>query len=211
MWWPREVEVGMVENGAYAKNVVSAKLYGLVGSPIELVLGNALFDLLSTFYENWWCRVYSVDELMALDPQGKKLNGGSIVALVPQLPVQNVGWVNFALIIPQLMDYGPMVIVECDGHEFHDRTSEQASRDRRRDRVLTALGAPVLRFTGSDILRDAAGAAAEISDVFADRVLAAIDRWNREIGDELNKTAKGGFYVPFQWPPDASRPEMISA
>src|SRR5690606_35457447 len=29
------------------------------------------------------------------------------------------------------------VIVECDGHEFHERTKEQAARDKARDRFLT--------------------------------------------------------------------------
>ena len=41
--------------------------------------------------------------------------------------------------------------VECDGHDFHDRTKERASRDRARDRRLQAAGITVFRFTGSDI------------------------------------------------------------
>ena len=43
------------------------------------------------------------------------------------------------------------VVVECDGHDFHERTKEQASRDKSRDRELTAAGFRVLRFTGSEI------------------------------------------------------------
>ena len=46
------------------------------------------------------------------------------------------------------------LIVECDGHEFHDRTKEQASRDRERDRRLQKLGYPVFRYTGADIWGD---------------------------------------------------------
>jgi very-short-patch-repair endonuclease len=46
------------------------------------------------------------------------------------------------------------IIVECDGHEFHERTKEQAEHDRKRDRRLTALGHKVLRFTGREIWRD---------------------------------------------------------
>jgi|GEM_PF-6981979 len=41
--------------------------------------------------------------------------------------------------------------VECDGHDFHERTKEQASHDRSRDRALLALGIPTMRFTGSEI------------------------------------------------------------
>ena len=46
------------------------------------------------------------------------------------------------------------LIIECDGHEFHDRTKEQASNDRARDRKLKKLGYEVFRYTGSDIYGD---------------------------------------------------------
>ena len=52
--------------------------------------------------------------------------------------------------------------VECDGHEFHEKTKEQAARDKRRERALVAAGYSVLRFTGSEIHRDSGGCAAEI-------------------------------------------------
>ena len=47
------------------------------------------------------------------------------------------------------------LIVECDGHDFHDRTPDQASRDRERDRALVSPGYKVFRFTGTDINRRA--------------------------------------------------------
>lgn len=43
------------------------------------------------------------------------------------------------------------LIVECDGHPFHERTKEQAARDRSRDREFQMRGYTVLRFTGSEI------------------------------------------------------------
>lgn len=47
-----------------------------------------------------------------------------------------------------------IIAVECDGHEFHERTKEQAARDRRRDRWFLSQGIPVMRFTGSEIFND---------------------------------------------------------
>jgi very-short-patch-repair endonuclease len=44
--------------------------------------------------------------------------------------------------------------IECDGHEFHEKTKEQAARDKARDRHLTLKHIPVMRFTGSEIWRD---------------------------------------------------------
>jgi hypothetical protein len=46
------------------------------------------------------------------------------------------------------------VAVELDGHDFHERTKEQAEADKRRDRDLQAIGWRVVRFTGSQVLRD---------------------------------------------------------
>jgi very-short-patch-repair endonuclease len=54
------------------------------------------------------------------------------------------------------------VVVECDGHEFHERTPAQAAHDRRRDRWMQANGWAVLRFTGSEIHRDPNGCADEV-------------------------------------------------
>ena len=45
-------------------------------------------------------------------------------------------------------------VIECDGHDFHEKTKLQVKRDRQRDRHLTASGHHVLRFTGSEIWAD---------------------------------------------------------
>ena len=57
------------------------------------------------------------------------------------------------------------VVVECDGHDFHERTKEQAQRDKSRDRDMVNNGYTVLRFTGSEIYRDAANCVSEIEDL----------------------------------------------
>lgn len=59
------------------------------------------------------------------------------------------------------------IIVECDGHEFHERTKEQAKRDRSRDRAATVNRQEFLRFTGSEIWNDPFGCAGEILDLAA--------------------------------------------
>jgi hypothetical protein len=43
--------------------------------------------------------------------------------------------------------------IYCDGHEFHERTKEQAARDRSIDRKLQQMGWHVFRFTESEIFR----------------------------------------------------------
>lgn len=54
------------------------------------------------------------------------------------------------------------VAVECDGHDWHERTKQQAAYDRARDRELLGVGITTLRFTGSEIFHSADRCASEI-------------------------------------------------
>ena len=54
------------------------------------------------------------------------------------------------------------LVVECDGHDFHERTKEQAARDRKRDREMSLDGYEVFRFTGSEIWRNPTGCALDV-------------------------------------------------
>jgi hypothetical protein len=72
------------------------------------------------------------------------------------------------------------LVVELDGHDYHERTKEQARRDRSRDRRMTANGLTFLRFTGSEIH-------ANIGDVWleVEGVLSSIANEAMSSGDEL--------------------------
>lgn len=52
-------------------------------------------------------------------------------------------------------------VIECDGHDFHEKTKEQARSDKSRDRALQSAGWRVLRFTGSEVYADAGRCASE--------------------------------------------------
>lgn len=68
---------------------------------------------------------------------------------------------------PDLYDrIGSKIVVEADGHDYHERTKSQAIYDRRKDRQLQLLGFKVFRFTGSEINRDALACAEEIFRTF---------------------------------------------
>lgn len=66
-----------------------------------------------------------------------------------------------------------MLAVECDGHAFHERTREQARRDRRRDRDIQRLGMAIYRFTGAEIWADHHACADEAIDRILNPRLAA--------------------------------------
>lgn len=46
------------------------------------------------------------------------------------------------------------LVVECDGHDFHEKTVEQVNRDNARDFYLQLSGYDVLHFSGSQIFDD---------------------------------------------------------
>lgn len=90
---------------------------------------------------------------------------GACCACVLQLPVTlgpTTYRIDFAFIGNDGSGNHHRFAVELDGHDFHERTKDQASHDKRRDRALAANGWTVLRFTGSDVYRDPAAVLAEV-------------------------------------------------
>jgi very-short-patch-repair endonuclease len=55
-------------------------------------------------------------------------------------------------------------VVELDGHAFHERTKEQAAKDKARDRWMTGAGYAVVRFTGSEVWANPFAVASEVAD-----------------------------------------------
>jgi very-short-patch-repair endonuclease len=80
--------------------------------------------------------------------------------------------VDFAIFLNGVPHEQIKFVVECDGHDFHERTKQQAARDKKRDRELQIAGWKVLRFTGSEIWSDHFACSAHV-DVLALREIDA--------------------------------------
>lgn len=65
------------------------------------------------------------------------------------------------------------IVIECDGHDFHERTKEQARHDRSRDRAMTEAGWLVMRFTGSEIWSNPFACAEQVIEFALQREVAA--------------------------------------
>lgn len=72
---------------------------------------------------------------------------------------------------------GNWIGIECDGHEFHDRTKQQAAYDRARDRELLLMRTPTVRFTGSEIHHDADKCANECFSIVFKLLDDAVETW----------------------------------
>ena len=60
---------------------------------------------------------------------------------------------------PGLID---RLVVECDGHDGHERSEEDRRREKKRDRELMIAGYRVFHYTGKEITDDPFGVASEI-------------------------------------------------
>lgn len=66
-----------------------------------------------------------------------------------------------------------IVVIECDGHEFHT-SKDQFTRDKAKDRHLLQKGFRVMRFSGSEIYVDAGARAQEVIDFMFSAHLDAV-------------------------------------
>ena len=46
------------------------------------------------------------------------------------------------------------LVVEVDGHEFHEETKEQVRHDKQRDRNLMMMGYKSVHFAGSEVYKN---------------------------------------------------------
>lgn len=138
-------------------------------SPLERLLLAAMF---------WSEALYNNTSEIWVEPsedwvfQGRGSNvskhiGVRQTLVVPQAKILNYV-VDFA-VVQSREDKGPFVVlVECDGHDFHEKTKEQAAHRAKRDRELQGLGYRVLHFTGSEIYRDPMSSVEQIAENLED-------------------------------------------
>lgn len=144
-----------------------AALGKICDSPIEQALG---FALQMTLTEALIPERYPVAYLSIRPYKNWPAmidDGQPRIAIFPQSQVGTYR-ADF-LILCECNDVKFWIVVECDGHDFHERTKEQAKRDRARDRWMTANNISVLRFTGSEIYADPSACANQVADFISNK------------------------------------------
>ncbi len=131
-------------------SICSGKTMELCESPIE----EAMLEAITLFH----CISYSCLPQI----HGREVCGGNSWIVEQQAKIADYR-VDFLI---TFQGCKTQLVVECDGHDFHEKTKEQAKRGKSRDRDLTALGYVVIHFTGSEIWRDPWRCAEEIERQF---------------------------------------------
>ena len=65
--------------------------------------------------------------------------------------------------------------IECDGHEFHQKTKQQVEKDNSRMRDLQEAGYTVIRFSGTEIYHEPMVCAAKIKSIIQAPALKFIE------------------------------------
>lgn len=71
--------------------------------------------------------------------------------------------VDFDVIL-ECQDYYKELIVECDGHDFHEKTKKQVIHDNEREYAIKMSGYDILRFSGSQIYNNPFKVANDVFD-----------------------------------------------
>lgn len=148
----------LTENYSSCCSLVIQEIAPYCESPIEVLFGATL--LLGTAITSFLMPpVY-------FSPPGKKLSSAATLLLVPQQVWKNyrIDWVLRSI------ERGTELFIECDGHDFHERTKDQAERDRSRDREVAESRIPLLRFTGREIYRDSSACTFQAFKLFVDHM-----------------------------------------
>lgn len=138
--------------------------------------------------------LYAMDWILIDTPI--EVDSGTIITVEPQY---RVGPYTLDFILSVYFDVGSSleVGIEIDGHDYHERTKQQAQHDKSRDRYLLATGLPVIRFTGSEVYTNAIHCAREVNNLLVtlayldicrnkDQILA-----DRVVYDEVVQQIKG--------------------
>lgn len=151
-------------------------------TPIELKFAEALEK---QFRFVGWRDWSSLDDVKA-ELQAWRDGPLALVAHQVAIPRKSGGrYVVDFLMAAQSFSEAPdiLVAIECDGHDFHERTKEQAARDKERDRELAFAGIITLRFTGSEIWNNAESCAQQAVDFVTESHYATVDSWMRRPKD----------------------------
>lgn len=118
-------------------------------SPMEQLLSMELASagLESILFYNPFIDVLAIEKQVEIKTKNKKYRVDFLIPVI----YKNQEPINF--------------IIECDGHEFHQKTKKQVEEDNERQRDLQEAGYEVIRFSGTEIYHRPGKCAWEIKNI----------------------------------------------
>ena len=118
-------------------------------SPIEQMLSIEFeeINLLGMINFNPFIDIVAIDKQVEIECQNKKYR------------------VDFLIPVIYKNQENKYFVVECDGHEFHQKTKKQVENDNIRMRNLQKSGYEVIRFSGTEIWHNPYKCACEVKNI----------------------------------------------
>lgn len=164
---------GRIKADEFSQDMFCQLIEGEISSPIEDLFFIACHVLAEAHFvkinPDVWTDRKGVDHL------------GCGIHIIPQFKVGKYR-VDFHLSQVQIGpdDILTPVIVELDGHDFHDKDKTQRAYEKARDRYLVKEGYRVLHFTGSEVVADPYKVAYEALTLLGMEAVSGIDEYNPE-------------------------------
>jgi very-short-patch-repair endonuclease len=125
-----------------------------LGSHLSWRSGRGMFDSpLEATFDMWWFALQTMNAIsphVEAWPQREVEIGGSKY----RVDFQMIPCYDDQKIIDDAGQMWPLIAVELDGHDYHERTKEQVTYRNQRDRALQSAGWLVLHYSGSELVRD---------------------------------------------------------
>ncbi len=140
------VEIGEWESDRFSQEMFCNALEVGMESPIEDMFWVACHAI---------CRV-AYEEVTPTPDYDNKTGSVTYPSGVYIYPQSSVGKYRVDFLLHRSshgIDSSP-VVVELDGHDFHDKDKKQRSYEKARDRALVKAGHRVVHYTGSDVVAD---------------------------------------------------------
>lgn len=118
-------------------------------SPIEQLLAIKLeeINLLGMYQYNPFIDVIAIEKQSWIDCKKQKYR------------------VDFLIPVVYKNQENKLFVIECDGHEFHQKTKEQVEKDNEKTRNLQKAGYEVIRFSGTEIWHKPYQCASEVRNI----------------------------------------------
>lgn len=136
-------DYGRIQAEIFSQNMFCELIEGKIKSPIEHIFYIAIHVLA----ESVFCKLNPEPEF---DYQTKEPISGYGIFVTPQYKIDKY-YVDFLI---SNRDDKNSIVIELDGHNFHDKDKNQRAYEKGRDRYLIKSGYKVLHYTGSEVIKD---------------------------------------------------------
>lgn len=147
---------GKFEAESFSQDIFCELIEGNINSPIE----DLFYIAIKTLAVKYRLQVNPTPEYDAINKVLIPVHG---LDIIPQQKLGNYK-VDFFIRFELASSHreSKEVIVELDGHDFHDKDKKQRSYEKARDRFFLKNGFNVMHFTGSDVVKDPFAVANEV-------------------------------------------------